>query len=256
MRKKVLLVALVMFGISSAACAYATSSGELIAARAVLGLGAAAIMPLSLSILPVLFTADERPKAIAIMASATSSCRHNRRKAEQRWPADRNAEVRTSSVTCSASAVESTSTMFHCGRAIASGIPGTPAPAPTSSTRRIARCGKCGTTASASSAPARSRAPLCEPSLTSWRADSRTTSLPSPLPSCSLLPTGRRLPLHMSEQVQAALVLGTATNLLVKPRHGLGVVVKDLRLRLDIVEAVVPADLLTQSGDSLLRICS
>jgi EmrB/QacA subfamily drug resistance transporter len=70
-RKKVLLVALVMFGISSAACAYATSSGELIAARAVLGLGAAAIMPLSLSILPVLFTADERPKAIAIMASAT-----------------------------------------------------------------------------------------------------------------------------------------------------------------------------------------
>src|SRR5215469_12651974 len=70
-RKKVLLVALVLFGISSAACAYATSSGGLIAARAVLGLGAAAIMPLSLSILPVLFTADERPKAIAIMASAT-----------------------------------------------------------------------------------------------------------------------------------------------------------------------------------------
>jgi DHA2 family multidrug resistance protein-like MFS transporter len=70
-RKKVLLVALVLFGISSAACAYATSSGELIAARAVLGLGAAAILPLSLSILPVLFTADERPKAIAIMASAT-----------------------------------------------------------------------------------------------------------------------------------------------------------------------------------------
>ncbi len=70
-RKKVLLAALVLFGVSSAACAYATSSGELIAARAVLGLGAAAILPLSLSILPVLFTADERPKAIAIMASAT-----------------------------------------------------------------------------------------------------------------------------------------------------------------------------------------
>src|SRR5580658_1053559 len=70
-RKKVLLVALVMFGLSSAACAFATSSGELIAARAVLGLGAAAIFPLSLSILPVLFTVDERPKAIAIMSSAT-----------------------------------------------------------------------------------------------------------------------------------------------------------------------------------------
>jgi EmrB/QacA subfamily drug resistance transporter len=70
-RKKVLLVALAMFGVSSAICAYATSSGELIAARALLGLGAAAILPLSLSILPVLFTAEERPKAIAIMASAT-----------------------------------------------------------------------------------------------------------------------------------------------------------------------------------------
>jgi EmrB/QacA subfamily drug resistance transporter len=61
----------VLFGASSALCAFATSSGELIAARAFLGLGAAAIMPLSLSVLPVLFTADERPKAIAIMASAT-----------------------------------------------------------------------------------------------------------------------------------------------------------------------------------------
>jgi MFS transporter, DHA2 family, multidrug resistance protein len=70
-RKKVLLAALVVFGASSAFCALATSSGELIAARALLGLGAAAIMPLSLSVLPVLFTAEERPKAIAIMASAT-----------------------------------------------------------------------------------------------------------------------------------------------------------------------------------------
>jgi MFS transporter, DHA2 family, multidrug resistance protein len=70
-RKKVLLGALVLFGASSAFCAMATSSGELIAARAFLGLGAAAIMPLSLSVLPVLFTAEERPKAIAIMASAT-----------------------------------------------------------------------------------------------------------------------------------------------------------------------------------------
>src|SRR5580698_5928987 len=38
-RKKVLLVALAMFGVSSAICAYSTSSGELIAARALLGLG-------------------------------------------------------------------------------------------------------------------------------------------------------------------------------------------------------------------------
>ncbi len=70
-RKKVLLVALVLFGASSAACAYASSAGELIAARAVLGIGAAAIFPLSLSVIPVLFAPEERQKAIALMASAT-----------------------------------------------------------------------------------------------------------------------------------------------------------------------------------------
>jgi len=70
-RKKVLLVALVLFGASSAACAYAGSIGELIAARAVLGIGASAIFPLSLSVIPVLFGPEERQKAIALMASAT-----------------------------------------------------------------------------------------------------------------------------------------------------------------------------------------
>jgi len=70
-RKKVLLTALVLFGASSAACAYAGSIGELIAARAVLGIGAAAIFPLSLSVIPVLFAPEERQKAIALMASAT-----------------------------------------------------------------------------------------------------------------------------------------------------------------------------------------
>jgi MFS transporter, DHA2 family, multidrug resistance protein len=70
-RKKVLLGALVLFGASSAACAYAGSVGELIAARALLGVGAAAIFPLSLAVIPVLFAPQERQKAIALMASAT-----------------------------------------------------------------------------------------------------------------------------------------------------------------------------------------
>jgi MFS transporter, DHA2 family, multidrug resistance protein len=70
-RKKVLVAALVLFGASSAACAYAASTGELIAARAVLGVGAAAIFPLSLSVIPVLFAPEERQKAIALVASAT-----------------------------------------------------------------------------------------------------------------------------------------------------------------------------------------
>jgi MFS transporter, DHA2 family, multidrug resistance protein len=70
-RKKVLLAALVLFGASSAACAYAGGTAELIAARAVLGIGAAAIFPLSLAVIPVLFAPEERQKAIAVMASAT-----------------------------------------------------------------------------------------------------------------------------------------------------------------------------------------
>ncbi|MBV9206787.1 MAG: MFS transporter [Actinobacteria bacterium] len=70
-RKKVLLAALVLFGAGSAACAYAASTAELIAARAVLGIGAAAIFPLSLSVIPVLFAPAERQRAIALIASAT-----------------------------------------------------------------------------------------------------------------------------------------------------------------------------------------
>ena len=68
-RKRVLMTALAIFGVSSAACSYATTSGQLIAARAVLGLGAAAIMPLALAIIPVLFVPEERQKATAVMAS-------------------------------------------------------------------------------------------------------------------------------------------------------------------------------------------
>ena len=62
--------ALVLFGAASLACAYSHSSGELIAARAVLGLGAAVILPLSLAVIPVLFTPEERQKAIAVVMAA------------------------------------------------------------------------------------------------------------------------------------------------------------------------------------------
>ena len=70
-RKKLLICALGVFGIASLACAYSTSTGELIAARAVLGLAAAVILPLALAVLPVMFTAEERPKAIGIVGGAT-----------------------------------------------------------------------------------------------------------------------------------------------------------------------------------------
>jgi MFS transporter, DHA2 family, multidrug resistance protein len=70
-RRRILLGALALFGVASLACAYSTSVGELIAARAVLGLAAAVILPMSLAVLPVMFTADERPRAIAAVGGAT-----------------------------------------------------------------------------------------------------------------------------------------------------------------------------------------
>src|SRR6204780_535408 len=70
-RKKMLLIALVVFGASSAACAFAGSPGELIAARAVLGLGAAVLLPMSIAVLPVLFAPEERARAIAVVMGAT-----------------------------------------------------------------------------------------------------------------------------------------------------------------------------------------
>jgi len=73
-RKRGLLAALVIFGASSVWCAYSTSVGELIAARAVLGIGAAAIFPLALSVIPVLFEPGERQKAIAVIAAAEFVC--------------------------------------------------------------------------------------------------------------------------------------------------------------------------------------
>lgn len=69
-RKRVLMLALGLFGIGSLACAYASSPGILIAARALLGVGAAFIIPMSLAVVPVMFTDEERPKAIAVLMIA------------------------------------------------------------------------------------------------------------------------------------------------------------------------------------------
>ncbi len=66
-RKKMMLVALTLFGAASLFCAYSTSVGMLIGARIMLGIGAAFILPLALSVLPVFFSDSERPKAIAVL---------------------------------------------------------------------------------------------------------------------------------------------------------------------------------------------
>ena len=68
-RKKALQVGLVVFGLSSLFAAYADSSAQLIAARALMGIGGALIMPSTLSILTDVFPRDERGKAIGIWAA-------------------------------------------------------------------------------------------------------------------------------------------------------------------------------------------
>jgi MFS transporter, DHA2 family, multidrug resistance protein len=72
-RKKLLLAALALFGVASLACAHAGSSGMLIGARMVLGLSAAFLMPLSMAVLPVLFSPQERPRALGIWVTATAA---------------------------------------------------------------------------------------------------------------------------------------------------------------------------------------
>jgi EmrB/QacA subfamily drug resistance transporter len=68
-RKKALMFGLVIFGAGSVLASMSGSSTELIASRALMGVGAAAIMPTTLSILTNIFPEDERPKAIAIWAA-------------------------------------------------------------------------------------------------------------------------------------------------------------------------------------------
>lgn len=70
-RKRLLLAGLVIFGLSSVAASQVTTSVALIAMRALMGVGAALILPLSLSILPSLFSEQERPKAVAAAAAGT-----------------------------------------------------------------------------------------------------------------------------------------------------------------------------------------
>jgi MFS transporter, DHA2 family, multidrug resistance protein len=69
-RKRVMLGALVVFGAGSVACAYAPGAGAFIAARVVLGAAGAAIVVMALSLVAVLFSEEERPRAVGIWAAA------------------------------------------------------------------------------------------------------------------------------------------------------------------------------------------
>jgi DHA2 family multidrug resistance protein-like MFS transporter len=65
-RRRMMLGALVVFGVSSVAASQMTTANQLILMRAVMGVGGAFIMPISLAVIPTIFSEQERPRAIAI----------------------------------------------------------------------------------------------------------------------------------------------------------------------------------------------
>ncbi len=72
-RKGTMLAGLVVFASASVACAYMSSTTALIAFRAVMGAGAALIMPSTLSLLQSSFPRRERAKAFAVWAAVAGA---------------------------------------------------------------------------------------------------------------------------------------------------------------------------------------
>ncbi|MFI6353068.1 MFS transporter [Streptomyces sp. NPDC050743] len=71
-RRRMLIAGLAVFLAGSVLGSLAGDVNAVIAARAVLGVGAALIMPLSLSVLPALFGPDERGKAVGMISAASA----------------------------------------------------------------------------------------------------------------------------------------------------------------------------------------
>jgi len=69
-RKRILVVAIILFGLGSIACAYSQTPAEFIAGRVFLGLAGAAIIVMALSVMTVLFSEEERPRAVGVWAAA------------------------------------------------------------------------------------------------------------------------------------------------------------------------------------------
>jgi EmrB/QacA subfamily drug resistance transporter len=71
-RKRALQTGIAIFGLSSLAVLFVQTSTQLIAVRAVMGVGGALIMPATLSIITNVFPREERAKAIGIWAGTAS----------------------------------------------------------------------------------------------------------------------------------------------------------------------------------------
>ncbi|MGC0328282.1 EmrB/QacA subfamily drug resistance transporter [Streptomyces sp. SAI-170] len=72
-RRGTFVVGLLVFALASAGCALATGIGQLIAARAVQGAGAAAVMPLALALLGAAVPPALRPKALGVFTGVVGA---------------------------------------------------------------------------------------------------------------------------------------------------------------------------------------
>jgi EmrB/QacA subfamily drug resistance transporter len=66
-RKRLLMTGLLLFAGSSLIAVFASSAGQVIAARALMGVGGAILTPLTMAVLPVMFEPHERGKAISLL---------------------------------------------------------------------------------------------------------------------------------------------------------------------------------------------
>ena len=69
-RRRILMIGLTLFGLASALCAFASSPEQLIVFRGLMGIGGAAVLPVTLAIITNVFPPNERGKAIGAWAGA------------------------------------------------------------------------------------------------------------------------------------------------------------------------------------------
>lgn len=72
-RKRILIIGLLIFGTASAASAFAATPEWLILSRGIMGIGGAAVMPVTLAIITVVFPPHERGKAIGAWAGSVGA---------------------------------------------------------------------------------------------------------------------------------------------------------------------------------------
>jgi EmrB/QacA subfamily drug resistance transporter len=72
-RRRVLVIGLVLFATASAICAFSVNAQMLIVFRAIMGVGGAAVLPITLAIITVVFPPHERGKAIGAWAGSVGA---------------------------------------------------------------------------------------------------------------------------------------------------------------------------------------